>query len=204
MSLRCAILGVLDGRPMTGYELGAFFETSANWAWSASLSQIYPLLNTMAEEGAIAPEERATGRRTSIRYAVTPVGREELHEWLSTSHAMPPMRDAVFLQGLFLELLDAEDIDEVLNGLIAQHSERIAGWREHQRQLLQGETQLIRERMANRPAQQHDRMRLMKALVFSGMIRQSEAAISWARDMQVAGRLNEGRGPGGPAEDENK
>lgn len=195
MSLRYAILGVLDGRPMTGYELGTFFEASANWAWSASLSQIYPLLNAMADEGVIDRFEEATGRRQSTRYQITATGRAELRDWLACAHPINPMRDAAFLQGLFIELLDAEDVDAVMEGFVAQHEERIAGWREHQRQLLEGETKLIRERMAARPAKQHDRMRLMKALVFSGMIRQSEAAISWAKDMQIASRLNEGRGP---------
>lgn len=196
MSLRYAILGVLDGRPMTGYELGAFFEASANWAWSASLSQIYPLLNAMAADGVIDRTDEITGRRHSTRYQISDTGRAELRDWLATSSSLPPMRDATFLQALFIELLDAEDVDSVMDDFVTQHEERIAGWRDHQRQLLQGETKLIRERMAARPAEQHDRMRLMKALVFSGMIRQSEAAISWARDMQIASRLNDGRGPG--------
>ncbi|MDO5500162.1 MAG: PadR family transcriptional regulator [Propionibacteriaceae bacterium] len=195
MSLRYAILGVLDGRPMTGYELGAFFEASANWVWNAKLSQIYPLLNSMADEGVISREDEATGRRHSTRYDITTAGHEELREWLNTAHPLQAVRDSAFLQALFLELLDADDVEAVLDSLIAQHEERIASWREHQRQLLEGATQLIRERMQTRPAHQHDRMRMMKALVFSGLVRQSEAAISWARDMQVASRLNDGFGP---------
>lgn len=195
MSLRYAILGVLDGRPMTGYELGAFFEASANWAWSAKLSQIYPLLNSMADEGVIDREEQVTGRRQSTRYEITDTGHAELRGWLASSQPVQPMRDVAFLQALFLELLDAEDVTAVMDNFIAQHEERIAGWQQHQRQLLAGETKLIRERMATRPVEQHDRMRLMKAMVFSGMIRQSEAAITWARDMQMASQLNDGRGP---------
>lgn len=195
MSLRYAILGVLDGRPMTGYELGAFFEVSANWVWNAKLSQIYPLLNSMADEGVISREDEATGRRHSTRYAITADGHHELRDWLATQHPLQAVRDGAFLQGLFLELLDADEVDEVLDAFIAQHEARISAWREHQRQLLDGETQLIRERMQARPAVQHDRMRMMKALVFSGLVRQSEAAISWARDMQIAARLNDGLGP---------
>lgn len=196
MSLRYAILGVLDGRPMTGYELGAFFEASAHWVWNAKLSQIYPLLNSMADEGVISREGEATGRRQSTRYAITTAGHQELLDWLSTAHPLQAVRDGGFLQGLFLELLDAEAVEAVLDAFIAHHEERIASWREHQRQLLDGETQLIRERMQARPAHQHDRMRMMKALVFSGLVRQSEAAISWARDMQAASLLNDGRGRG--------
>ena len=196
MSLRNALLGVLEGRAMTGYELGSFFESSANWVWSASLSQIYPLLNSMAAEGVIAPEDQVIGRRQSTRYEITEAGRAELRAWLSTPHPVQPMRDHAFLQGLFLELLEADEVDVVLTDFIAQQESRIAAWQEHQRQLLAGETRLIKERIAARPVEQHDRMRLMKALVFSGMIRQAEAAISWAKDMQLAGRLNDGHGIG--------
>ena len=194
MSLRYAILGVLDGRPMTGYELGTYFENSANWVWSAKLSQIYPLLNSMADESVISSEEEATGRRNATRYTITAQGQDELRTWLAGRHPLQPVRDAAFLQGLFLELLHADDVDAVLEAFIAQHEERIASWRSHQHLLLEGDTQLIRERMQSRPAHQHDRMRMMKALVFSGLRRQSEAAISWARDMQIACRLNDGFG----------
>lgn len=195
MSLRYAILGVLDGRAMTGYELGAFFEASANWVWSAKLSQIYPLLNSMADEGVIRREDLATGRRQSTRYELTDAGHAELRAWLTTPHPIQPLRDGAFLQALFLELLDADDVDAVLSDFANQQRERIRAWEEHQRQLLDGDTKLIRERMRTRPSDQHDRMRLMKAMVFSGMIRQAEAAITWARDMQIAARLHGGRGP---------
>lgn len=194
MSLRYAILGVLDGRAMTGYELGSFFESTANWVWSAKLSQIYPLLNSMADEGVISREDQATGRRHSTRYEITPAGYRDLREWLGSNHAVAPTRDAFFLQALFLELMESETVDRVMEDHIAQLEERIKGWQDQQRALLAGETPLIVERMASRPVEQHDRMRLMKAMVFSGMVRQAEAAIAWARDMQVASQLNAGHG----------
>lgn len=189
MTLRHAILGVLDAQPMTGYELGAFFESSANWVWSAKLSQIYPLLNAMAEEGVVSSEDEVHGRRRSTRYTITEVGRAELRDWVGEVHRVTPLRDPMLLQGLFMDLLDADRVDLVLDEYVAAMRHRVADLREHQRALVAGETALIQARRQVRPAEEHDRMQAMKAVVFSGLIRHCEASISWAEDLRVAARL---------------
>lgn len=189
MSLRYAILGVLDAQPMTGYELGTFFESSANWVWSAKLSQIYPLLNAMADEGVVLSEDEVHGRRRSTRYTITDEGRADLHYWVGSVHRPQPQRDPMLLQGLFMDLLEPDRIDEVLDDYIAAMQARIIDLRKHQRALMEGETQLIRGRMKARPVEDHDRMQVMKSVVFSGMIRQCETSISWAEDLRTASQL---------------
>lgn len=189
MSLRYAILGVLDAQAMTGYELGAFFESSANWVWSAKLSQIYPLLNTMADEGLVLSEDEVHGRRRSTRYTITEEGRAELCAWVGSVHRLQPQRDPMLLQGLFMDLLEPDRIEGVLDEYIAAMRARIADLRKHQRALMEGETDLIRERMKVRPVEEHDRMQVMKAMVFSGLIRQCETSISWAEDLRNASQL---------------
>ena len=42
MSLKHALLGLLNYRPMTGYDLKQRFDHSISHFWSANLSQIYP------------------------------------------------------------------------------------------------------------------------------------------------------------------
>lgn len=189
MSLRYAILGVLDAQPMTGYELGAYFEASANWVWSAKLSQIYPLLNAMAEEGVVHSEAEARGKRRSTRYTITEKGHAELVDWVGSPHPAHAPRDSALLQALFMDLLPADRVVAVLDEYIAGMRQRIADLRQHQRELVNGETKLIRERLKGRPAAEHERMQAMKSVVFSGMVRQCEASISWAEDMQVAALL---------------
>lgn len=53
MSLKHALLGVLDVLPMTGSELKQFLDVSTGWMWSARHSQIYPLLARLEKEGLI-------------------------------------------------------------------------------------------------------------------------------------------------------
>ena len=62
MSLQHAILGVLEARPMTGYELVQFFDSSMAWVWSAPQSQIYPRLRAMERDGLILPVVEARVR----------------------------------------------------------------------------------------------------------------------------------------------
>ena len=48
MSLRHALLALLDATPMTGYTLAKHFDQSAAFVWHAPHSQIYPELRRMA------------------------------------------------------------------------------------------------------------------------------------------------------------
>ena len=51
-TLRYAILGLLNRKAMTGYDLSKEFQTSLAEFWHAKHSQIYPELKTLAGAGA--------------------------------------------------------------------------------------------------------------------------------------------------------
>ena len=50
MSLEQAILGFLNYRPFSGYDLKKIFDTSVRHFWPADQSQIYRTLNRLAEK----------------------------------------------------------------------------------------------------------------------------------------------------------
>jgi PadR family transcriptional regulator AphA len=80
MSLRHGLLGLLDEKPATGYDLTRAFESLSQWAWHASHSHIYPELRRMLEADLIALTDRQSrGRKI---YAITPAGRVELRSWM--------------------------------------------------------------------------------------------------------------------------
>lgn len=80
MSLRHAILGLLERQPSTGYELTGMFDRSLATTWHARHSQIYPELARLEAAGQIRLHSR--GARRSKTWEITPAGREELHRWL--------------------------------------------------------------------------------------------------------------------------
>lgn len=131
MSLRFALLGLLDRRPSSGYDLTQrFAEGIGSYAWSAKHSQIYPELKKLTEAGLIELAELgARGRKT---YQITPPGREELRGWLL---APPPsssgVRNEFVLRLFLLSSLNRTEAAGILRGALA--------FADEQAELLRGE-----------------------------------------------------------------
>jgi DNA-binding PadR family transcriptional regulator len=51
VSLSHALLGLINCKPTTGYELKATFNKSIHFFWNATLPQIYLTLNQMKKKG---------------------------------------------------------------------------------------------------------------------------------------------------------
>ncbi|MFK4037730.1 PadR family transcriptional regulator [Nonomuraea wenchangensis] len=183
MSLQHALLGVLEARPMNGYELTRFFEAAPRWVWSAPQSQIYPTLRQMEQAGLIEGQKEIRGTRLSRTvYSITARGLAELRTWLGTPHTPPPARDAFFLQALFFDMIEPDRAAPVLKAFIAEQEQLAAEWRAHREALLAKDTPLLKERLKNRPAAEHDRIAALKAHVFAGQIAVAEARAAWARE----------------------
>ncbi len=105
MSLRHALLGLLEDGPASGYELTGRFERSLRkYAWTAQQSHIYPELKRLAGDGLITiADEGARGRRT---YALTATGRDELRRWLTSPIKQRAIRDEQVLRMCLLSALD--------------------------------------------------------------------------------------------------
>jgi DNA-binding PadR family transcriptional regulator len=182
MSLTHAILGVLEARPMTGYELVQFFDQSMNWVWSAPQSQIYPRLRDMEERGLIDGKKEIRGEKLERTvYSLTDDGFEELVGWVADGPDPTPQRDGLFLQAVFFDMVDAEKAAAVLQRFIDEQEELIDQWSEHRDRLAAKDTPLIRERLRRRPKKEHDRVAALKAHVFEGKIAVAEARVAWAK-----------------------
>ncbi|MEV6346784.1 PadR family transcriptional regulator [Actinoplanes sp. NPDC051851] len=105
MSLRYALLGLLEDGPASGYTLtGRFDRSLRRFAWSAQQSHIYPELNRLATEGLIeVAEEGPRGRRT---YALTDSGRTALRTWLLSEPKPHAVRDERMLRIMLISALD--------------------------------------------------------------------------------------------------
>ena len=62
-TLKYAILGLLNRKNMTGYDLSKEFETTLFEFWNAKHSQIYPELKSLSENGLVRYEVEITGKR---------------------------------------------------------------------------------------------------------------------------------------------
>lgn len=181
MSLKHALLGVLEARPMSGYELGQFFESSTNWVWAAPKSQIYPLLRDLEQQGLVRSEESVRGERLRrVSYSITDSGIVALREWLAEDQEMPVLRDAVLLQCVFLDMIEPERADAVLRHHIDRLTTDIARWEVHRAGLLARTTPLLVERLKRRAESEHERVAALKAHVFDFLIDDARLRIKWA------------------------
>jgi len=84
LSLKDALLGLLDHRPMTGYDLKKILDHPMGFFWVAQMSQIYRELNKMEGKGLvkseIIPQEKRPDRKV---YQLTKEGRETFLNWLN-------------------------------------------------------------------------------------------------------------------------
>jgi len=102
MSLEFAILGFLNYRPLSGYDLKKVFDRSVRHFWPADQSQIYRTLARLAEQEYVEPEIfRGLDRPDRKEYRITPAGREALRVWLRSPLPAHDTRIAELIQVFF-------------------------------------------------------------------------------------------------------
>ena len=78
-TLKFAVLGLLNRRPMTGYEIGKEFDYELGQFWNAKHSQIYPELKKLLDEGLVVFDVEISGDiLEKKRYTITEKGQLEL------------------------------------------------------------------------------------------------------------------------------
>ncbi|MEV4640114.1 PadR family transcriptional regulator [Actinoplanes sp. NPDC049548] len=119
MSLRFAVLGLLEDGPASGYALTARFEKSLQrYAWTARQSHLYPELGRLAEDGLIeVVEQGARGRRT---YAITDAGRAELRAWLLSTPKPRAVRDEQALRLCLISALEPAEARDIVRSHLAE------------------------------------------------------------------------------------
>lgn len=102
MSLEIGILGFLEMKPLSGYDIKKLFNVSAAYFWPADQAQIYRSLKKLAVEGLVELKECARGETVDRRvYAITEKGQEALHTWVSTPTQSDFISRLPFIMHLF-------------------------------------------------------------------------------------------------------
>jgi len=132
MSIRHTLLGFLNLRPRTGYELKKLMDRSTQAFWHARLSQIYPTLKVLEAEGLIASRvEPQVGKPDRRVYRITAQGRVELLEWLAEPVAhVEPGKSTALLKLFFSGFLEREQILTHLRRQLDAHRAELARLRD--------------------------------------------------------------------------
>jgi len=90
MSVRHALLALLEQQPMYGAQLRTEFESRTGSTWPLNIGQVYTTLNRLERDGLV--ESRGADSDGHPLYALTEQGRAEVADWFDApvARAQPP------------------------------------------------------------------------------------------------------------------
>src|SRR5713226_2442248 len=197
MSLRHALMALLDATPMTGYTLAKQFDQSAAFVWHAPHSQIYPELRRLETAGLIEGREEPRGTHGTKRtYALTDEGRAELRRRVGELTPLPRERDGAYLKATYFEFGSLANARRQFQGrvpvlqlldvrfplaLLLLMMGQVRQWEAHVEQLENRDTALLRLRLATWPEHMHDAIVAYKTHVYRGLVTRARNEVEWAR-----------------------
>ena len=126
-TLKFAILGLLNRRPMTGYDIGKEFNFQLAEFWSAKHSQIYSELKKLVDEQLIVFDIEISGDVLEKKvYKITEKGKKDFLKWLKKDEPMEQTPKNIFrLRMYFSNNLDSNTRIHLLNQQLEQHQDRL-------------------------------------------------------------------------------
>lgn len=194
MSVRQALLALLEQGPMYGYQLRAEFEQRTGSTWPLNVGQVYTTLTRLERDGLVEGIDDAgvdvgddQGAAHGAVYRVTPAGRDEVAAWFTTPVARTqPPRDELAIKLAIAVTVPGVDVGRVIQ---QQRSATMTA--------LQDYTRLKRGGRAAAPA---DRADMAWSLVLDSLVFGAEAEIRWLDHCEARLRraAAEGRAQGHP------
>jgi len=83
VTVRAALLQLLDEGDCHGYQLKVDFEARTGGIWALNVGQVYTTLDRLVRDGMVV--ESGTGDAGQRAYRITEEGRHEVKTWLATS-----------------------------------------------------------------------------------------------------------------------
>jgi DNA-binding PadR family transcriptional regulator len=130
MSVRQALLTLLDGEPMYGYQLRAEFEQRTGATWPLNVGQVYTTLTRLERDGLV--EEARTDGEGHVFYALTAAGRDEVRRWFGTpvDRGSKPPRDELAIKLALAVTVPGVDVHAVIQ---AQRTDTVRALQEYTR-----------------------------------------------------------------------
>lgn len=164
MSVKQALLALLETGPMYGYQLRTEFEQRTGSTWPLNVGQVYTTLARLERDGLVSSD--GADDEGHVRYQVTAAGRDEVAGWFATpvGRTQPP-RDELAIKLALAVTVPGIDVGAVIQ------QQRAATIR-----ALQDYTRLKREDRAARPRGPED---LAWSLVLDSLVFDAEAEVRW-------------------------
>jgi DNA-binding PadR family transcriptional regulator len=167
MSVRQALLALLEQGPMYGYQLRTEFERRTGSTWPLNVGQVYTTLTRLERDGLVT--ESGDDGEGHVVYRVTDAGREEVATWFTTpvERTQPP-RDELAIKLALAVTVPGVDVGTVIQ---QQRTATMAA--------LQDYTRLKRGRAADPQELSPSGADMAWSLVLDSLVFAAEAEIRW-------------------------
>lgn len=174
MSLKHAILVLLETEPSSGYDLLRQFKESLGYFWNASHQQLYQQLKRMTGEGWLSYQVETQSDRPDRKvYRVTESGRQALRTWLREPARPNRINDALLVKLFAGQQRDYPALAEEIRRHRAIHQHTLDKLR------------VIEARFQAMPPQQRRQLRLPFLTLRRGLLGE-EAWLAWADEALAA------------------
>ncbi len=183
MSVKQAMLALLEQGPMYGYQLRAEFEQRTGATWPLNVGQVYTTLARLERDGLVAGA--GADDEGHVIYELTPGGRGEVSAWFTTPvpRTQPP-RDELAIKLALAVTVPGVDVPRVIQ---QQRTATMSA--------LQDYTRLKRSGRAVDPSASAD---LAWSLVLDSLVFNAEAEIRWLDHCEARLRRAALEAPGAP------
>lgn len=173
MSLKMAVLGLLDVEPGSGYALLQRFRNSLGFFWQTTHQQLYKELHALHEDGLVECEEVAqAGKPDKKIYSLTEAGGAELDRLLAQAAGPTKVKDPLLVKLFAGRRLSGKELQAELEAHQREHEQTLATYR------------MLQETIAALPARRRTRYRHPELTLRLG-IRFEEAWLAWCEEVQA-------------------
>ncbi|WP_455537710.1 PadR family transcriptional regulator [Terrisporobacter sp.] len=124
--LRYILLGLLEKRELSGYDIKKFFEEEIGEFWSAKHSQIYPELSKLEGQGFVKYRIDIVGSKLEKKYySITDKGILELNKWISSTEDLIENKDEFVLKLYFIDNKEDSRLDNMIEEQIKLHEDKL-------------------------------------------------------------------------------
>jgi PadR family transcriptional regulator, regulatory protein AphA len=116
MVIKFVMLGFLNWRSLSGYDLKKLIGDNSFLHWSGNNNQIYKALVQLHTDGWVSAEfEQQNAGPARKTYSITEQGRLELKAWVRCAPVLPEFRNTFLMQLAWADLLSASELVSLLS-----------------------------------------------------------------------------------------
>lgn len=190
---RFALLGLLNWKPMSGYDIKKIVDIGLSHFWNENYGQIYPTLDSLVNEGlAQKSVGGGGGKRKRHVYSITGRGVKELQQWLALPADPPIVRNELQLKFFLSSKLPTKTTLRIIEVYRSQQQEVLQGYRESEvvlrKAIESGEyPQEVKEILAGKETRGSARQRAKQCTIFLLTLRHGilaiESRIAWCDEV---------------------